>query len=819
MKNLILALLTVFMVINGAYAQDNNNPPAPMTISQANNQLEKISTKLNSGKATSDEISDYIQDMNDILTFAAQEKLNLTSSLDNVQKKINALGAAPVDGAKEPAAIASQRKTFNKEADAVKTQIAQTDLIKTKVDEMNNLILKIRNQKLLDNILVKQSSIFHPQEFWNSLVSFSGFVVELIKSPVSWYSGLSKAKQEIVKNNILIVGLAMSIALIAAIYLSLYVKKWFGYKSNIEKPNYSQKVRAGVAMFIARGLIPAALVGAFLLWLKNTTVINIGNFGLLLNTTAVYLLYYYLLKAVVKVTFSPLNSRWRIIEVEDDKAKSISSALIFSIAAICIVSLFQTLATQMSYDTNVVYSLKIFANGVKAFCIVLVARKFLYDNNVAEDEAYVEENGLISNNNNATNAAEDEDEIHELSTESKVSLFITFAMIVTFSLSLFGYIRLSEFIIDRFIASVVTIGVFYIFDKLIRVLFHQLLLFKFWVRIFRIHRRRLVKTEFWFGLLLKPVLGIICILTLLAIWGVSVDILLNNVKSFLVGFDIGGIHISITSILLGIISFLVSMALFKMLKGSFVSGSLSKIEMDEGVKDSVLSLIGVIGIIFSAILAIAVMGGSLSSITIIAGALSFGVGLGLQNMVSNLAAGFTILFERPIKVGDWVVIDGYEGIVKDINMRSTELETFSKSNVIIPNSDILSKSLVNLTYANRMGRVEIKVGVDYNSDIETVKNTLVEIALSNKGVLKTPAPAVSFVDLADSSLNFQLNCFTANVYNKSSISDDLREKIINRFRELNINIPYPQQVVYLQTDNSTAAPTGAPVVNVQNATS
>ena len=99
------------------------------------------------------------------------------------------------------------------------------------------------------------------------------------------------------------------------------------------------------------------------------------------------------------------------------------------------------------------------------------------------------------------------------------------------------------------------------------------------------------------------------------------------------------------------------------------------------------------------------MGGSLGSLAIIAGALSFGVGLGLQNMVGNLAAGMTILWERPIKIGDWILIGGQEGIVKKINIRSTEIEAWDKSTVIIPNSDILSQSLINYTYSGQQGRI------------------------------------------------------------------------------------------------------------------
>ena len=156
---------------------------------------------------------------------------------------------------------------------------------------------------------------------------------------------------------------------------------------------------------------------------------------------------------------------------------------------------------------------------------------------------------------------------------------------------------------------------------------------------------------------------------------------------------------------------------------------------------------------------------------------------------------------------DWVVIGGQEGLVRKINMRSTEIETWDKSTVIVPNSAILSQSLTNYTYSGLTGRVVIKVGVGYDSDIELTKRTLLEIAASNPDVLTSPEPSVAFNNLGDSSLEFQLNCFTANVFKRSGIANDLREKIINRFRELKIDIPYPQRTVYLERP---AAGTNAP---------
>lgn len=790
MKKLLAAIFFVLFAAAAAAAQmqtpsaDNEN----VDYGAVNKQLDKMTAELNSGKIGPGATGDMLDKINDL-----QDKLNqnlplLNNDLGSVQKKIAALGEVPDDG-NEPAEIAKQRKELNKQADAYKTSIAQAKLAKTKIDDLNGLILKVRNQDLFTRIFAKQSSIFHPQEFWTSLVSFAKFTFELIKSPLDWYRQLPAADMATADDNIVYALFYIIAATFAAAYLRHFIKTRLGYREAIANPDYTQKVRAALWMFLARGLIPAAIIGTFMFWIKNGAIINKSNFGTMLYTAALYLLYFFLTQALVRILLTPANGKWRIIEVSNDRAQASSKALIFSAAAICIVSFFQSLAAEMNVNPEVLYSLKIFANAVKAFCVVLVANKFLFDGTP-------EENAKNAATAEATGKENAEEEYKELSTPAKISLAVTVFMAVSFAVSLFGYIRLSEFAINRFIISGVVIAVFYILDRLLRVIFRQLMRLKFWSRTLRINPRKLVKANFWFALILKPILGIMAILTLLAVWGVSVDIMLNKVRNFLVGFNIGSLHISITSILLGIISFFVSSFLFKMLKGSFQNGSLSQIDWDPGVKNSVISGIGFFGIIISLIIGFAVMGGSISSIAIIAGALSFGAGLGLQNMVSSLVAGLTILFERQIKVGDWVIIDGQEGIVKSINMRSTELETWNKSNVIVPNASILANSLINKTYSDQMGRVEIKVGVDYNSDINKVKAILLEIAGEDPEVLSSPPPSLQFTDLGDNSLNFQLNCYTANVYSGTGISFRIREKIVERFRENNINIPYPQRVIH-----------------------
>lgn len=773
---LILGLLGVlFFITWPVNALENIN------LTKISRRVDAISLQLETTKPSEEQIELFLQENNQILADILQKKADLLLDLATIQKRISALGELPDNESVEPVEIARQRKLFNLEADKYKAEIAQADLIKTKIDEINSQIVKIRNQELFNQIMVKQKSIFQPTEVWLSVRSLGEFFLKVAQSPLTWYEKLTPPDRDVVNKHLLTIGLILILSLIGGTYLSRVIKRNFGYRRNVDFPSYAQKVGAAIGMIVGRGIVPSIFFGAFLIWLLQNKLLAGSDFENLLYLAALYLLYYYLVAAIIKITLTPSSGKWRIIEVCDRRARKICASLLFAAAAICGVLFLLSLAQALQTAPAALISLKIVALAIKALAIILVLHRFFYD---PEAEC------------NNLSPVNDENET-QLSGQARLGILLTIIIAAAFGISLLGYVSLSEFIINHFMLSVLVIGAFYVGQKFLIALFHQILRFNFWRRSLRIARRTLVKTEFWFTLILSPIWLIACGLVLLSLWGVSVDIMLHNFKNFLIGFDIGGVHISITSILLGMLCFAFSMYIFKLLRNSFDSGNLSKIEMNEGIRSSIISLLGFFGFIFSFILAIAVMGGSLRSITIIAGALSFGAGLGLQNVVSNLVAGLTILFERPIKVGDWVIVDGQEGIVKKINMRSTELETWSKSNIIIPNAAILSQSVINLTYSDRIGRIEIKVGVDYDSNIELVTNTLLEIAQANPKILPSPAPTVAFTEFGDSSLNFQLNCFTANIYDKSLISNELRERIILAFRDKNINIPSPQKLIYV----------------------
>src|SRR6185437_575722 len=142
-----------------------------------------------------------------------------------------------------------------------------------------------------------------------------------------------------------------------------------------------------------------------------------------------------------------------------------------------------------------------------------------------------------------------------------------------------------------------------------------------------------------------------------------------------------------------------------------------------------------------------------------AGAFSIGIGFGLQNVVNNFVSGLIMLVERPVRVGDLVVVGGEQGYVRKISVRSTEIETFDRSHVLIPNSSFISEKLENRTLRNRLGRVAVSVGADYDSDPAKVKDLLLQVAQGNREVLKTPEPIVELAKFGGSSIDFVLHVF------------------------------------------------------------
>ena len=704
--------------------------------------------------------------------------------LQFVQKRVDALGEAPTEDGVEIESIATKRKEFNDELSMLKAVIVETDVLLAKIDELDVLILNARNQQLLGNLLQQHKPILLPQNLFHSSSLFVTFVLDIAKSPINWYKGLDTEQKYSIRLKFFTGTLIFMLLLWFAIHIRLFIMKHFGYKNDTKLPRLDKKVLAAFLVALAYGIIPASLIAGFMLWLYSTNIVGDTFFGIVLNTFLLYSLLVFLLKALARVVFTPYNPRWRLVNIDDDRAKKITNKLYMAIITIAICSFLEHVAIKANYSIELMSFISIIASAVKGLFIVIITKAIFLDNvSQSTDEDDEDENSETESSETIGKAI-------------KISFFTILGVAIVFSISLFGYSRLSAFIFNRLIFSVLITASLVLLRKLFSEFLHQMLFSKFWFKTFRLRRKVRMSIDFWTNMILDPIFVIVGFFLILTIWGASTDLLLQSLKKLLTGFKVGGINISLISIALGIVSFFLSLAIFKALRTKFYNQVLDKMNIDDGIRHSLSSGLGFISVVLAVIIAIVMMGGNLTNIAIIASALSVGIGFGLQDIINNFVSGIIILFERPFKVGDWVLVNGEEGKIKQINIRSTEIETFKKASIIIPNATLISNSVTNLTHENNWARHAIKVGVAYGSNVELVKEILLECAKSHELVLKNPPPYVLFQNFGENSLEFELRCYTNDIWNGWIIPSDLRFAINKRFIEEGVEIPFQQIVVH-----------------------
>lgn len=325
---------------------------------------------------------------------------------------------------------------------------------------------------------------------------------------------------------------------------------------------------------------------------------------------------------------------------------------------------------------------------------------------------------------------------------------------------------------------------------------------------------RASRTGFGFMQLIADlVLWLSFVVYLIYVWDESGTTLDRLVELIIMGDTVGSIRLVPMDIIGGILVFALIMVAIGWIKGWIDRRWLQHMFLERGARDALITLFGYVGFILAAIISLSLAGVNLGGIALVSGALALGIGFGMQEIANNFVSGLILLFERPIRAGDFVSVGEVEGFVRSIRIRATEIETLDNQNVLVPNSELVSGRVTNWVLRDTFGRVKIKIGVAYGSDVEKVREILESIARTHAEVItdgRAPEPRALFMGFGDSSLDFELRIRIPRIERRFQVTSDLNFLIDQAFREAKITIPFPQRdlhvVSYPESQRQLAPP-------------
>lgn len=769
----LYVVLCLVFCANLTKAVETNNQAEEFNYKKIATQLSEIENLIKSSDVDIRVLEEKSSYMNVVFSELNSYRHKVEEEVKIIEKRIEALGVTD-ENIKEAKSITLKRNEFNKEFTTEKARLAEIDVLIASVEELNKKIFNIRNQMLWGNLLKTDLRFINPAVLWKVNTNLTNLFWDIVKTPLAIYDEYKEGEHQGFGVALLKFLSLLTIIAFIGYYLRKLVIKYWGYGRNIENLRLGHKISASFAVWCAYGIIPLVIILYFWYNLNQIAFWSDDLFKLVLQTSLHYILFVIMGRATARVILTPYNPKWRLLKMSTVKAKKLFRAINFTIYIVGFFSILLKIVSELNYSFELLSYLMALSATLKAICMVWLFHIYF----TCVDKSNLDNEAVLKNK------------------ISNIGLLVSLFAVVIIGLAFCGYPRLAYFIINQTLLSLAAIMLYTIIRRFVFDLVRRLLFMGLWIKTFHFRRVFLRKIDFWFGIIIEPLMTLLLIVGLLILWGVPSNLLQNFAYKAISGFTIGGITVSLLSIFWGIVTFVVCLWVIRFLQDRIEFKLLEKTSIDNGTKHSLASGFAYIGYCLSGLLAIAIMGGNLTNIALIAGALSVGIGLGLQDIVNNFVSGIVMLFERPIKVGDWVIVNGEEGCVKQINIRSTEIETFNKSSVIIPNATVLSNAVKNLTHQNNLARFDIAVNVPYGTNAKRVKEILLECATKHPRIAKKPEPYVLFQNFGNTCLEFELRFYVSSIWTGWEAPSDMRYIISEYFEKEGIDKPFEHLVIH-----------------------
>jgi len=740
------------------------------TITGWQHELDRLESDLRGPRLRYSELNGLRDELQRIRSEIEDFSNHLQSPLTATKAQLDLLGPAPAAGQPpEGDTVALNRAELNYQFGLLSAGQAAVHSANLRVDQLINNIQDIRRKNFTTNLFQPVPGIYTYQT-WARLPDYVSSATSRVRALlVNWWEGIHDRDD--------LKRVALEAILLC---LMLTVVAWYGVRRlrnwrHAGEPPFWRRAASAAGVILLR-ILPVVAPIVFLYTRVAEAHALPERVEWIFYSAAQTIIIIFAVSALVATVFAPAAADWRLIPASNR-------------AAVRICGLVLTLAIVYGL-TTLIYTITRIVQAPFALTIAVALPSSLLLAGIVVALLLTGLNG---------DRREGMPSLRWL-TALRIPIWITVAAIVVSALT--GHLALSRFLAQQLIVTGSILALVYLLllwvDGISRSLSDDNATSGRWLeQRVGLGQRRRMQLALPVGLTLKSLVLVLSVPLILLQWGYTWPDIYEWYRQLFFGFHIGNTEVSFAVLLASIIVFGLAYAAARIFEGWLDAHVLKPAGISGGVRDSIRTGLGYLGIVIAALAAFSYAGFNLSNLAILAGAFSVGIGFGLQSVINNFVSGLILLAERRIKVGDLVVVGSEEGYVRKISVRSTEVETSERARILVPNSFLITEKVKNWTLRDNFRRIAIPVSVARGCDPRQIRAILLKVAHDNPDVMTTPAPTVELEEFPADSLEFKLYAFI-DLNKGGGIGTDLRIAILDAFDDAGIRSPLPRTDVTLR---------------------